>query len=90
MAERIRRSIEHHKFLAREGIGLTITTCIGVASWPEHAPDKATLLDFADRAMYRGKKGTRNIIYMAAKDLEATPASRHQSGPLPAIPRKEE
>jgi hypothetical protein len=39
--------------------------------------------------MYRGKKGTRNIIYMAAKNLEATPASRHQSGPLPLIPRKE-
>ena len=81
VAERIRRSIENHKFLAREGFGLTITTCIGVASWPEHALDKATLLDFADRAMYRGKKGTRNIIYMAAKGLEATPVSRHNTSP---------
>ncbi len=85
VAERIRRSIENHKFLAREGFGLTITTCIGVASWPEHAQDKATLLDFADRAMYRGKKGTRNIIYMAAKGLEATPAARHHTAaPTPA------
>jgi two-component system cell cycle response regulator len=79
VAERIRRSIENHKFLAREGYGLTITTCIGVASWPEHAQEKASLLDFADRAMYRGKKGTRNIIYMAAKGLEATPAARHHT-----------
>ncbi|MBL9039216.1 MAG: diguanylate cyclase [Archangium sp.] len=78
VAERIRRSIESHRFLSREGFGLNISTCIGIASYPEHATDKATLLDFADRAMYRGKKGARNIIYMAAKGLEATPATRYQ------------
>lgn len=79
VAERIRRSIESHRFLAREGYGLNITTCIGIASYPEHANEKGTLLDFADRAMYRGKKGSRNIIYMAAKGLEATPSTRHQT-----------
>lgn len=79
VAERIRRSIEGHRFLAREGYSLNLTTCIGIAAYPEHAQDKDTLLDLADRAMYRGKKGTRNIIYMAAKNLEATPASRHQT-----------
>lgn len=81
VAERIRRGVESHRFLAREGFGLNITTCIGIATWPEHAQDKDTLLDFADRAMYRGKKGTRNIIYMASKGLEATPAARHQTQP---------
>ncbi len=81
VAERIRRSIESHRFLAREGFSLSISTCIGVASYPEHAQEQTTLVDFADRAMYRGKKGTRNIIYMAAKNLEATPASRHQTTP---------
>lgn len=86
VAERIRRTIESHRFLAREGYSLTITTCIGVSSWPEHATDKATLVDFADRAMYRGKKGTRNIIYLAASGLEATPVSRHQTAaPEPEI-----
>lgn len=79
VAERIRRAVESHRFLAREGFGLNITTCIGIASFPEHAQDKDSLLDFADRAMYRGKKGTRNIIYMASKGLEATPAARHQT-----------
>jgi diguanylate cyclase (GGDEF)-like protein len=79
VAERIRRAVEGHRFLAREGYGLNITTCIGIASFPEHAQEKDTLLDFADRAMYRGKKGTRNIIYMASKGLEATPAARHQA-----------
>lgn len=81
VGERIRRTIETHHFLAREGFGLSVTTCIGVASFPEHAQDVRTLLDFADRAMYRGKKGTRNVIYMAARGLEATPAQRHSSAP---------
>jgi diguanylate cyclase (GGDEF)-like protein len=83
VAERIRRTIETHHFLAREGFSLAITTCIGVASYPEHAADKPGLLDMADRAMYRGKKGTRNVIYIAAKGLEATPEARH-SKPAPA------
>lgn len=79
VAERIRRTVEGHHFLAREGFSLTVTTCIGVASFPEHATDKDVLVDFADRAMYRGKKGTRNIIYMAAEGLEATPESRRKA-----------
>jgi diguanylate cyclase (GGDEF)-like protein len=77
VAERIRRTVENHRFLAREGHSLALSTCIGMASFPEHAQDKSTLLDLADRAMYRGKKGTRNVVYMAAKDLEATPPARH-------------
>jgi two-component system, cell cycle response regulator len=77
VAERIRLTMENHQFLAREGFGVSLTTCIGVASFPEHAQDKATLLDFADRAMYRGKKSTRNVVYMAASGLEATPEARH-------------
>ncbi|MFN0062648.1 MAG: diguanylate cyclase [Myxococcaceae bacterium] len=81
VGERIRRTMEMHQFLAREGYALSVTTCIGVASFPEHAQDKTTLLDFADRAMYRGKKSTRNVIYVAAKDLEATPPTRHGTKP---------
>jgi two-component system, cell cycle response regulator len=81
VAERIRRSIEGHHFLAREGFGLSITTSIGMASYPEHAQTKQDLVDFSDRAMYRGKKGSRNIIYMAAKGLDPTPASRHNTQP---------
>ena len=79
VAERIRRTMETHHFLAREGYALSITTCIGIASFPEHAQDKAALLDLADRAMYRGKRSTRNVIYMAAKGLEATPSARRST-----------
>ena len=77
VAERIRRTVEQHRFLACEGYSLALSTCIGVASFPEHALEKATLLDLADRAMYRGKRGSRNVVYLAEKDLEATPPARY-------------
>lgn len=80
VAERIRSTFERHQFLSREGYSVQVTTCIGVASFPEHAKDKGTLLDLADRAMYRGKKSSRNVVYMAAPGLEATPAARHSAG----------
>jgi two-component system cell cycle response regulator len=86
VAERIRRTVEMHQFLAREGYAIQITTCIGIASCPEHASDKQTLLDAADRAMYRGKKTTRNVVYMASSGLEATPAARHSTPTGPAAP----
>jgi diguanylate cyclase (GGDEF)-like protein len=66
VAERIRRSVEQHRFLSRDGINASITTCIGVSSYPEHAQDKQHILDCADRAMYRGKQSTRNVIYVGS------------------------
>ncbi len=66
VGERIRRSIEARRFLSREGLAISLTSCIGVASYPEHAQDKHSILDSADRAMYRGKQTTRNIIYVAS------------------------
>ncbi len=76
VAERIRRAVESHHFLAREGYGLSLTTCVGVASYPEHATDKRTLVDQADRAMYRGKRSSRNVVYVASPNLDAVPAAR--------------
>ncbi|HEX9243615.1 MAG TPA: diguanylate cyclase [Anaeromyxobacter sp.] len=73
VAERIRRAIEDHRFLSREGARVRITASIGLASFPEHADSKTSILDFADRAMYRGKRSTRNVVYMASKDLPPVP-----------------
>ncbi len=75
VAERIRRAIEDHRFLAQEAAPVRITASIGLASHPEHAGTKAELLDLADRAMYRGKRTTRNVVYMASHDL---PPSRER------------
>ncbi|BDG07230.1 diguanylate cyclase [Anaeromyxobacter paludicola] len=74
VAERIRRAIEDHVFLSRESARVHITASIGLASFPEHTRDKAEVLDLADRAMYRGKRSTRNVVYLASKDLPPAPA----------------
>ncbi len=74
VAERVRRAIEDHRYLSREGARVRVTASIGLASFPEHADSKAEILDFADRAMYRGKRSSRNVVYMASKDLPPVPA----------------
>jgi diguanylate cyclase (GGDEF)-like protein len=76
VAERIRRAIEDHRFLSREGARVRVTASIGLASFPEHAGAAAEILDLADRAMYRGKRTTRNVVYLASKDLPPVPESR--------------
>lgn len=69
VAERIRRAIEDHRFLSREAAPVRVTASIGLASFPEHAGTKREIIDLADRAMYRGKRSSRNVVYMASKDL---------------------
>jgi diguanylate cyclase (GGDEF)-like protein len=69
IAERIRRAVEDHRFLSREGLSVRLTVSIGLASYPEHARAKTAILDLADRAMYRGKETTRNVVYIASADL---------------------
>lgn len=69
IAERVRRAVEDHRFLSREGVAVRLTTSIGLASFPEHARTQSEILDLADRAMYRGKQTTRNVVYIASKDL---------------------
>jgi diguanylate cyclase (GGDEF)-like protein len=81
VAERIRRAIEDHRFLSREGARVRITSSIGLASYPEHAQEKAEILELADRAMYRGKRSNRNVVYMASKDLPPIPPGERERGP---------
>ena len=69
VAERIRRAMEGHRFLSREATPVQVTVSIGLASFPEHASTKAEIIDLADRAMYRGKRTTRNVVYIASHDL---------------------
>ncbi len=74
VAERVRRAIEDHRFLSREGSAVRVTASIGLASWPEHARTKPEVLELADRAMYRGKRSTRNVVYRASTDWPPVPA----------------
>ncbi len=79
VAERIRRAIEDHRFLSRESATVRVTASIGLASYPEHAHSKPEVLDLADRAMYRGKQNTRNVVYMASRDLPPVPVDADRS-----------
>lgn len=66
VAERVRRSLEEHVVTLGNGVQVAVTASIGVAVFPEHAGDAHTLLDMADRALYRAKNGPRNVTYVAA------------------------
>lgn len=62
-AERIRKAIEQHSFLKREGLNLKLTASFGVSSFPESAKSKEDLLRLADEAMYTVKHRNRNGVY---------------------------
>jgi diguanylate cyclase (GGDEF)-like protein len=65
IADRIRTMMSQHIFLGREGLKVQITVCIGVASCPVHAQSEEELIFLSDRAMYRGKNSTRNLVITA-------------------------
>ncbi len=65
VAERLRRLIEGHVFLEKDGYNLKLTASLGVASYPENAKDREGLLKLADRAMYRGKSLRKNKVFAA-------------------------
>ncbi|OJF15178.1 GGDEF domain-containing protein [Couchioplanes caeruleus] len=54
-----------------------ITASFGVAVLPDHAPDAATLVRQADRALYLAKAAGRDRVHIAADAHAPTPAVRH-------------
>ncbi len=65
VAERLRKVIEKKVFLKREGFSIRLTASFGVASFPDNARNKEELIKIADKAMYRGKFSTKNIVFAA-------------------------
>ena len=61
VAERIRKVIEEHAFLQKQGTPSYVTVTTGFSTFPTDATEKKKLLELADRAMYAGK-ATRNVI----------------------------
>lgn len=64
VADRIRAAVENHPFLHDEGLDIRITASIGMATYPVHTKDKKELLRMADKAMYRAKGISRNVVYL--------------------------
>jgi diguanylate cyclase (GGDEF)-like protein len=67
VADRIRELIETTEFEARRGEVMRLTCSLGVATFPCHGKDRATLLDMADKAMYRAKSEGRNQVCSASE-----------------------
>jgi diguanylate cyclase (GGDEF)-like protein len=70
VAERIRQMVEEYVFLEKEAYNIKLTVSIGVASYPEHGVSKIELLHLADEAMYKGKYGRKNVVYVATPGEE--------------------
>ena len=77
-AERVRSAVENHEFLsARRDVlapakKLRITISIGVAAFPDDAKDPIELVELADSALYRAKRGGRNRISAYRHSIAAT------------------
>jgi len=65
VAEKIRKAIRDATFLRDEGININLTGSFGVASYPEDAFDKDSLIQMADNAMYRVKTTTKDGVEVA-------------------------
>jgi diguanylate cyclase (GGDEF)-like protein len=60
-AERIRSSVEHSVFKAYDE-KVSVTISIGISAFPEDGVDEHTLIESADKALYRAKEKGRNRI----------------------------
>lgn len=65
VAERLRKTIENNVFLKHEGHEIRLTASFGVASFPDIAKNREELIHLADKAMYRGKFSSKNIVFAA-------------------------
>ncbi len=78
VAERLRATIASHSF--QIGGGIHLTCSVGVAVFPDHAHERALLLDAADKAMYAAKHLGRNQVRMAHDTAVQEMAVQRETG----------
>lgn len=69
VGERIRKTIDKHRFLAAEGYQIHLTASLGFACYPEDTNGIEELLTMADKAMYAGKAAGKNCVYRITSPL---------------------
>ena len=67
VAERIRQAVERCP-LRTDGMEIPLTVSGGLVAYPRDAKDAATLLQYADKAMYRAKGAGKNTIALFHED----------------------
>jgi diguanylate cyclase (GGDEF)-like protein len=65
IADRLRCSIEAHRFGQRKGLAIELTISAGVAVFPDHGRTADQLIHRADTAMYEAKRDNRNCVKVA-------------------------
>ena len=66
-AERVRRRIEQKDFVLDSGLTARMTASIGLAAYPDHGRDRATLLRMADETMYDSKRNGKNRVTIVGR-----------------------
>jgi diguanylate cyclase (GGDEF)-like protein len=62
VANRLRRAVRAHRFLAGDGLEVNLTASFGVATFPRDGATREELIRGADEAMYRVKTKTRDGV----------------------------
>ncbi|MCD6282782.1 GGDEF domain-containing protein [bacterium] len=65
VGEKIRSLVEEHDF-EYNGLKLPVTVSVGVALFPQMAVNRNSLVEMADKALYKAKRSGRNRVCMAA------------------------
>ena len=65
LAERIRKDIADSVVTTSSGNSITYKVSIGIATYPKHGTDQASLLAAADKALYRAKESGRDRVCVA-------------------------
>jgi diguanylate cyclase (GGDEF)-like protein len=78
VAERIRRRIDERLFRPPDSNDiLRVTVSIGLATYPIDAATKKELIDKADAALYRAKRGGKNAVATTPRDADETATVTH-------------
>ena len=67
ITERLRKNLNAHEFLKKEGLNIRMTASFGIAGYPEHAQSKRDLVRMSDQAMYLAKNTGRDRVCVAGK-----------------------
>jgi diguanylate cyclase (GGDEF)-like protein len=78
VAERFRVTVATTRFEPAPGGAVTVS--IGVAGFPDHAADLATLADHADAALFAAKRAGRNAVRTFEPGQAEDPARRRDVG----------
>ncbi|MEC7728689.1 MAG: diguanylate cyclase [Pseudomonadota bacterium] len=65
-AEQLCESVRREVIVCKGSNLGTLTVSVGVANWPDHGQEPASLLTLADQALYRAKEAGRNRVDVAA------------------------